>query len=191
MSRTRNRFVISAVAAAGLFAGVLAMSPTAVADPAAPLIPGVPGANMLQQLAPQLLQSFAAAFLGNPAAPAAVPAAPAAGAAVDLPQAAPAAVPAAVPAAPATGADGLIPTAQVDLPSVPGLPVPLPSQLSLPGDLAALAPGGLPMPDLAAKPAAAAMAPAAAAPAAVAPVATAAAPAESAIASFFPVSGLP
>jgi hypothetical protein len=188
MSRTRNRFVISAVAGAGLFAGVLAMSPTAVADPAAPVIPGVPGANMLQQLAPQLLQSFAAAFLGNPAAPAAVPAAPAASAAVNLPQAA---VPAAVSAAPATGADGLIPTAQVDLPSVPGLPVPLPSQLSLPGDLAALAPGGLPIPDLAAKPAAAALAPAAVAPAAVAPVATAAAPAESAIASFFPVSGLP
>ncbi|OBI44625.1 hypothetical protein A5707_02910 [Mycobacterium kyorinense] len=49
------------------------------------------------------------------------------------------------PAAPASPAQ-LMPTAQLDMPQVPFLPVPLPQQVSLPGDLASLAPGGLPVP---------------------------------------------
>ena len=61
------------------------------------------------------------------------------------PAAAPA-VPAAAPAAaaaPATAAQNLIPSGEVNVPSVPFLPVPLPQQVSFPGDLAALMPSGL------------------------------------------------
>jgi hypothetical protein len=39
-----------------------------------------------------------------------------------------------------------MPQAQLGLPQVPFLGVPLPQQVSLPGDLASLAPGGLPIP---------------------------------------------
>jgi hypothetical protein len=49
-------------------------------------------------------------------------------------------------AAPATGATGLMPSAQLDLPQLPFLPVPLPQQMSLPGDLTSLMPGGTPIP---------------------------------------------
>ena len=71
-------------------------------------------------------------------APAAVPAALPGTAA--LPGIAPAAVPAAI--APAATPE-LIPTGQLNLPSLPGLPVPLPQHLSFPGDLdlASLMPG--------------------------------------------------
>jgi hypothetical protein len=65
-----------------------------------------------------------------------------------LPGATPATTPAALPGFnPATtGPAQLLPQAQFDLPQVPFLPVPLPQQLSLPGDLASLTPGGVPMP---------------------------------------------
>lgn len=71
-------------------------------------------------------------------APAAVPAALPGTAA--LPGIAPAAVPAAIPPA---ATPELIPTGQLNLPSLPGLPVPLPQHLSFPGDLdlASLMPG--------------------------------------------------
>lgn len=72
-------------------------------------------------------------------APATAPTTP--GAATGIPGLTPAA-PAAAPANPAQ----LMPTAQLDMPQVPFLPVPLPQQVSLPGDLASLAPGGLPVP---------------------------------------------
>lgn len=49
-------------------------------------------------------------------------------------------------ATPATGPGQLVPTAQVALPNVPLLPVPLPQELSFPGDLASLAPGAVPIP---------------------------------------------
>jgi hypothetical protein len=55
-------------------------------------------------------------------------------------------VPAPAAAAPVTGPAGLTPSAQFNLPQMPFLPVPLPQQVSLPGDLTALAPGGVPMP---------------------------------------------
>ena len=57
----------------------------------------------------------------------------------------PSAVPGTTAGAPAT-APGLMPQAQLNLPQVPFLGVPLPQQVSLPGDLASLAPGGLPIP---------------------------------------------
>jgi hypothetical protein len=73
-----------------------------------------------------------------------------------------------VPAATSTtGPAGLLPQAQLNLPQMPFLPVPLPQQISLPGDLTALATGGVP-----------ASAPAAAPVTAPNPL-------------FFPVSGLP
>jgi hypothetical protein len=49
-------------------------------------------------------------------------------------------------AAPVPGSAGLMPSAQLDLPQLPFLPVPLPQQVSLPGDLTSLAPGGVPIP---------------------------------------------
>ncbi len=41
---------------------------------------------------------------------------------------------------------GTMPSAQLDLPQLPFLPVPLPQQISLPGALTSLAPGGVPLP---------------------------------------------
>ncbi|SRX94057.1 hypothetical protein MSP7336_02304 [Mycobacterium shimoidei] len=53
--------------------------------------------------------------------------------------------PAAATATPAGGPSQLLPQAQVSLPQLPFSPVPLPQQLSLPGDLMALANGGVPV----------------------------------------------
>jgi hypothetical protein len=39
-----------------------------------------------------------------------------------------------------------MPNAQISLPNVPFSPVPLPQHVSLPADLASLAPGGVPIP---------------------------------------------
>jgi hypothetical protein len=47
-------------------------------------------------------------------------------------------------AAPATGPAGLLPQAQLNLPQLPFLGVPLPQQVSLPGDLTSLLNGGVP-----------------------------------------------
>jgi hypothetical protein len=47
-------------------------------------------------------------------------------------------------AAPTTGPAGLLPQAQLNLPQMPFLPVPLPQQISLPGDLTSLVNGGVP-----------------------------------------------
>jgi hypothetical protein len=84
-----------------------------------------------------------------------------------------------VPAAPApvTGPAGLLPQAQLNLPQMPFLPVPLPQQLSLPGDLTSLMTGGVPA------------SPGIGSPGMV-PV-PAAAPVTSPNPLFFPVSGLP
>ncbi|MGO8964390.1 hypothetical protein [Mycobacterium sp.] len=48
-------------------------------------------------------------------------------------------------AAPATGPAGLLPQAQLNLPQMPFLPLPLPQQVSLPGDLTSLISGGAPV----------------------------------------------
>jgi hypothetical protein len=47
-------------------------------------------------------------------------------------------------AAPTTGPAGLLPQAQLNLPQLPFLGVPLPQQVSLPGDLTSLLTGGVP-----------------------------------------------
>ena len=64
-------------------------------------------------------------------------------------------LPGATAAAPATGPAQLVPSAQVDLPTMPFLPVPLPQQVSFPGDLASIAPSGVPIPRGATQPSAA------------------------------------
>ncbi|WP_375481825.1 hypothetical protein [uncultured Mycobacterium sp.] len=107
--------------------------PMASADIRVPQLPAnVPGASAL---APP-------ATSPTPGTPAAMP-----GLNSILPGAAPS-VPSAAPgaAAPAAGPGQLMPNAQVSLPNVPFSPVPLPQQVSLPGDLASLAPGGVPIP---------------------------------------------
>jgi hypothetical protein len=101
-------------------------APTSAIPGAAPTIPGptslVPGATA--------------------AAPAATSAAPGI---AGIPGLTPT-IPAPAAPAPATGPAGLLPSAQVDLPQVPFLPMPLPQQVSLPGDLASVVPGGVPVP---------------------------------------------
>jgi hypothetical protein len=84
-----------------------------------------------------------------------------------------------VPAAPApvTGPAGLLPQAQLNLPQLPFLPVPLPQQVSLPRDLTSLMTGGVPA------------SPGIGSPGMV-PL-PAAAPVTSPNPLFFPVSGLP
>ena len=80
-------------------------------------------------------------------------------------------------AAPTTGPAGLLPQAQLNLPQMPFLPVPLPQQISLPGDLTSLMTGGVPA------------SPGISSPGLVpAPVS---APVTSPNPMFFPVSGLP
>ncbi|CAJ1580600.1 hypothetical protein [[Mycobacterium] wendilense] len=137
----------------------------AKADPAAPAppvpAPNVPGLNVVEQIvdpaaAPQLLQNAASILTGTPATPAA-PAAPppVATASVNLPQqltglpgtapGAPAStlpgMPVTAPATTATTPAVTQPGAEITLPQVPGLPVPLPQQVSFPGDLVSLIPG--------------------------------------------------
>ncbi|MBJ7337720.1 hypothetical protein [Mycolicibacterium sp.] len=211
MRFTRKALASSVIAAAFAVPGALLLSATAAADPVpapAPAIPNMSGIPFLGQLnpanAPAMLQSLASAFTGAAGAPAAAPAAapaPAATASVTLPQA-PAAAPAALPAAaPATGPAALVPTADLNIPQVPGNPLPLPPELSFPGDLVSLMPVGTPLANLlpkapiAATPVAAATAPVAAAtalPAAAAPALPAAANPLAGISPLmFPVSALP
>ena len=201
MKFTRKMLATCMIATTGAAGLALGLSATAAADPAAAPAPApsVPGLPFLQQLvtnpaaATQLIQGLtsmlgsaqaaapaaaatpAVAAAPTPAAAAAPTPAPAATASVTLPQpAAPAAAPAAA-TAPATAAPNLLPSGEMNIPNMPFLPVPLPQQVSFPGDLAALMPSGL-LPG--AKPAAAPVAPAAApAPAPAAPAPAAAAPA--------------
>ncbi|MDT5023018.1 MAG: hypothetical protein QOG47_3335 [Mycobacterium sp.] len=100
--------------------------------------------------------------------------------------------------APATNPAGMLPQAQLNLPQIPGLPFPLPQQVSLPGDLTALLTGGSPLTgglaSAAGIPAASlptASLPAASLPAASLPLAAAPVLPAAAGASLFPVSALP
>ncbi len=107
--------------------------------PASP--PPLAGASIT---VPQPAPSAAAPGAALPATPGAVP-----GISSVLPQAPaatprPSTIPGSAPA-PAT-TPGTMPSAQLDLPQLPFLPVPLPQQISLPGALTSLAPGGLPLP---------------------------------------------
>ena len=79
-------------------------------------------------------------------------------------------------AAPATGPAGLLPQAQLNLPQLPFLGVPLPQQISLPGDLTSLMTGGVPAAPVSSP--------------GLVPVA-AAAPVTAPNPLYFPVSGLP
>ena len=153
-----------AIVAAGLGSAALALSPTASADPAAtPAGPGLPG--VIQQIA----NAAQSALTGAPLTPATPPAPPAATASVSLPLPPPS-------SAPMTSAVGTVPSAQPGLPSVPGLP------LQLPSNLAALVPNGL-LQGLAAKPATAAVNSVEAMPAGTA--------AQNPLAALMPFSALP
>jgi hypothetical protein len=149
-----------------------------------PSAAGLPGATSAVPGATSLIPGAA------PAAPAATTATPGLGIpglAPTLPApAAPASPIAGIPGltptvpaapAPATGPAGLLPQAQLNLPQMPFLPVPLPQQISLPRDLTSLMTGGVPA------------APGISSPGLV-PV-PAAAPVTSPNPVFFPVSGLP
>jgi hypothetical protein len=127
---------------------------------ASSLIPGASAAPAATSATPGLGIPGLAPTVATPAAPAAgLPGIP------GLTPTVPAA------AAPVTGPAALLPQAQLNLPQLPFLPVPLPQQVSLPGDLTSLATGGVASPPVASVPA-------------VAPV-TAPNP------LLFPVSGLP
>jgi hypothetical protein len=82
-------------------------------------------------------------------------------------------------AAPAAGPAGMLPQAQLNLPQIPGLPFPLPQQVSLPGDLTSLIGVGSPL--------GSGLASATGLPVAAAP----AAPVAAANPLLFPVSALP
>lgn len=151
MSRTRNRFAIATLAAAGLTSAALALSPTAAADPAAPAVPAVPGLDVVQQVATDVLAPQA---VEQPA--------PMASASVNLPQPAAVTAPAQSPVtsplgvtSPVTSPLGVtspagvtapepavIPSADISIPQLPAdlIPIPLPSEVSFPGDLLSLLP---------------------------------------------------
>lgn len=135
MSRIGTRIATIAAAAGGLVTAFLALSPTAAAD-SAPLIPSLPGINVIQQLAnapamaSQLLQNAATMLQPAPAEPAAAPA-PTASALLNLPQ-----TPLSAPlSAPMNSAVGTVPTGQ---PNLPTSSIPLLSQLGLPSNLSSL-----------------------------------------------------
>lgn len=197
MEFTRKLFATSMIVAGGAISVALALSPAAAAQPApAPVPPAVPGMPMMNQLAnaPQLLQGLASALTGT-ATPAPVTPAPTATAALTLPQsplpATPAMAPSTAPALATPAAPGLLPTGQVNVPDVPLLPVPLPQQVSFPGDLASLMPFGGLMPNYSSTPAVPATASVAPATAPVAPATTPATSAAGLAPLLIPLSGLP
>ncbi len=137
MSRIGTRIATIAAAAGGLATAFLALSPIAAAD-SAPEIPGLPGINVVQQLAnapamaSMLLQNAATMLQPAPAAPPASATAP-----LNLPQ---------PPlSAPMNSAVGTVPTSGI----------PLLSQLGLPSTL-----GSLPLANLGGSPAVPAATPA-------------------------------
>jgi hypothetical protein len=144
MSRIGTRIATTAAAAGGLATAFLALSPTAAADPAAPVIPGVPGLNLVEELAKapamasQLLQNAATMLQPAAATPATPPASvPTATASFNLPQ---------PPlSAPMNSAVGTVPAAPLNLPASPGT-LPLLNQLGLPSNLGGL--NALPVPNL-------------------------------------------
>ena len=202
MSRFTKLFAANAIAAAGLGAAAIALSPCAAADPIIPpVVPGVPGLGMIQQLASNpagvgaVLQTAASALsgassiIGGPAAssfpvgPAAssFPVGPAASTLPISPIEMPGALPGALPSALPGMLPGAVPGAPVVAPMIPGQSLgqtvlPLLNQFGIPGSLANLAPSNMPFPiqigeTAGATPAAPLTAPAATAPIAGAPAA--------------------
>jgi hypothetical protein len=152
----------------------LASAAIRVPQPVPPTVPGTPAALPGATSAiPGATSAIPGATSAIPGATAAVPGITSAvpGATTGLPGFAPG-VPAPV-AGPATGPTQLLPSAQVNLPTMPFLPTPLPQQVSFPGDLASLAPGGVPIPHGATQPS------------------TVVAPASSPNPLLLPLSGLP
>jgi len=144
MSGIGIRIATIAAAAGGLATAFLALSPIAAADPAAPVIPAMPGINVVQELAnapamaSQLLQNAATLLKPAAATPATPPASvPTATASFNLPQP--------PVSAPMNSAVGTVPAAQSNVPASSGT-LPLLSQLGLPSNLAGL--NGLPLPSL-------------------------------------------
>lgn len=171
MSRTKTLFAGSAMLAgvsAALLTGGIAKADTA---PAPAPVPGLPGIGMFEQflnpgMAPQLLQAAQQTLTGAQAATPAQPAQqPLATGSLNLPNVAspaatnpatapaatnpllptltPAITPETTPASTATGpAGGLLPSAEVTMPQVPGMPIPLPQTVNIPGSLGGLMPVG-------------------------------------------------
>jgi hypothetical protein len=144
MSRIGIRIATIAAGAGGLATAFLALSPTAAADPAAPVIPAMPGINVVQELAnapamaSQLLQNAATLLKPAAATPATPPASvPTATASFNLPQP--------PVSAPMNSAVGTVPAAPLNTPASSGA-LPLLSSLGLPSNLAGL--NGLPLPNL-------------------------------------------
>ena len=152
MSRTRKLFAgVAAVAVTS--SSTLTAAGTTWADPAAPpqpigtsqapamaaveqLSPAIQQAAINPQQATSLLMAAAAAFTGNSAAP-------------DDSKRVASSVNQFVqdPAGPAPHQDSVVPSANVNLPaSIPGSPVPLPNNLSVPNDLNNLLPAGVTLP---------------------------------------------
>jgi hypothetical protein len=138
VSRSRTGAVaLAGAGAAALFATIVALSPTASADPAALPSPALPGIDVLRQLAsvagiPQALQTTASALSGTPAASQTAPS-PLASASVSVPNPLPGA------AAPQNGLTGALPAAASPLAASPLATNPLAaSPLSLPTDLTSL-----------------------------------------------------
>ena len=193
MSRFTKLFAANAIAAAGLGAAAIALSPCAAADPIIPpVVPGVPGLGMIQQLASNpagvgaVLQTAASALsgassiIGGPAA-SSFPVGPAASTLPISPIEMPGALPGALPSALPGMLPGAVPAAPVVAPMIPGQSLgqtvlPLLNQFGIPGSLANLAPSNMPFPiqigeTAGATPAAPLTAPAATAPIAGAPAA--------------------
>ena len=193
MSRFTKLFAANAIAAAGLGAAAIALSPCAAADPIIPpVVPGVPGLGMIQQLASNpagvgaVLQTAASALsgassiIGGPAA-SSFPVGPAASTLPISPIEMPGALPGAQPSALPGMLPGAVPAAPVVAPMIPGQSLgqtvlPLLNQFGIPGSLANLAPSNMPFPiqigeTAGATPAAPLTAPAATGPIAGAPAA--------------------
>ena len=193
MSRFTKLFAANAIAAAGLGAAAIALSPCAAADPIIPpVVPGVPGLGMIQQLASNpagvgaVLQTAASALsgassiIGGPAA-SSFPVGPAASTLPISPIEMPGALPGALPSALPGMLPGAVPGAPVVAPMIPGQSLgqtvlPLLNQFGIPGSLANLAPSNMPFPiqigeTAGATPAAPLTAPAATGPIAGAPAA--------------------
>ncbi|HLR99186.1 MAG TPA: hypothetical protein VK069_06275 [Mycolicibacillus parakoreensis] len=145
MSMTRSLLTATAVVvgtSTAMLTGGVARADTAPApNPTPPAVPAIEQLANLPATAPMMLQDVAAKLGQGPAtAPATPP--PAASASVNVPQPhLPSQVPATAVNPATTPNNSLVPNTSVNLPNVPGLPVPLPQQVSFPGDLTSLLPG--------------------------------------------------
>jgi len=126
----------------------------------------VPGASSLLPGAASPSATSTTPALGIPGL---TPTAPASTASTSPVSGLPGLTPSVPASSPATGPAGLLPEAKLNLPQLPFLGVPLPQQISLPGDLTSLATGGVPS----------------------APSVPVAAPVSTPNPLLFPVSGLP